>query len=309
MKLKRLAALMMTGLMAVSVVACGGNSGDSKDNTQAKGDATESKDGIISYADLDLDKDCKDLSAEISFFNNRTDLDSDDYKGTNWKQYIEAFNKEFPNIKVNVLTSTNYADDALTHLQSGDYETVMAIPAVDKSDLSTYFMSYGDLDTMKGQVNYADTWMYDNEVYGVPSTATTQGIVYNKRVFEEAGVTELPKTPSEFIDALKKIKESNKDIVPLYTNYAAGWTMGAWDDYIANNATGDTTYKNQKLLHTENPFKDYGDETHPYAVYKILYDAVAEGLTEDDYSTTDWESSKAKLNNGEIGCMLSLIHI
>ena len=48
---------------------------------------------------------------------------------------IEAFNKEFPNIKVNVLTSTNYADDALTHLQSGDYETVMAIPAVDKSDL------------------------------------------------------------------------------------------------------------------------------------------------------------------------------
>lgn len=304
MKLKRLAALMMTGLMAVSVVACGGNSGDSKDNTQAKGDATESKDGIISYADLDLDKDCKDLSAEISFFNNRTDLDSDDYKGTNWKQYIEAFNKEFPNIKVNVLTSTNYADDALTHLQSGDYETVMAIPAVDKSDLSTYFMSYGDLDTMKGQVNYADTWMYDNEVYGVPSTATTQGIVYNKRVFEEAGVTELPKTPSEFIDALKKIKESNKDVTPLYTNYAAGWTMGAWDDYIANNATGDTTYKNQKLLHTENPFKDYGDETHPYAVYKILYDAVSEGLTEDDYSTTDWESSKAKLNNGEIGCMV-----
>mgnify|MGYP000097855772 CR=1 FL=1 len=64
MKLKRLAALMMTGLMAVSVVACGGNSGDSKDNTQAKGDATESKDGIISYADLDLDKDCKDLSAD-----------------------------------------------------------------------------------------------------------------------------------------------------------------------------------------------------------------------------------------------------
>ena len=303
MKLKRLAALMMTGLMAVSVVACGGNN-NSKDDTQKKSDATDSKDGIISYADLDLDKDCKDLSAEISFFNNRTDLDSDDYKGTNWKQYIETFNKEFPNIKVNVLTSTNYADDALTHLQSGDYETVMAIPAVDKSDLSTYFMSYGDLDTMKGKVNYADTWMYDNEVYGVPSTATTQGIVYNKRVFEEAGVTELPKTPSEFIDALKKIKESNKDIVPLYTNYAAGWTMGAWDDYIANNATGDTTYKNQKLLHTENPFKDYGDETHPYAVYKILYDAVAEGLTEDDYSTTDWESSKAKLNNGEIGCMV-----
>ena len=56
MKLKRLAALMMTGLMAVSVVACGGNN-NSKDDTQKKSDATDSKDGIISYADIELDKD------------------------------------------------------------------------------------------------------------------------------------------------------------------------------------------------------------------------------------------------------------
>ena len=68
------------------------------------------------------------------------------------------------------------------------------IPAVDKADLSNYFISYGDLDTMKTQINYATTWEYGGQVYGVPSTATTQGIVYNKKVFEEAGVTELPKT-------------------------------------------------------------------------------------------------------------------
>ena len=78
MKLKRLAALMMTGLMAVSVVACGGNS-DAKDNTQSADNKEENKGGIISYADLDLDKDCKDLSAEISFFNNRTDLRSEEH--------------------------------------------------------------------------------------------------------------------------------------------------------------------------------------------------------------------------------------
>ena len=51
-----------------------------------------------------------------------------------------------------------------------------------------------------------------------------QGIVYNKKVFEEAGVTELPKTPTEFIEALQKIKD-NTDAIPLYTNFAAGWTM------------------------------------------------------------------------------------
>ena len=254
------------------------------------------------YADITLGEDYTDLETTITVFNHRTDLDSEDYGGVTWKEYLDAFHEMYPGIEVDITTDTNYADDALTHLQSGDYETVMMIPAVDKADLSIYFMSFGDLDTMSGLINYASQWAYEDEVYGIPSTATAQGIVYNKKVFEEAGITELPKTPDEFIDALK-IKE-NTDAIPLYTNYAAGWTMGAWDAYIGGNATGDAAYLNQKLLHEKDPFRDYGDGTHPYAVYKILYDAVAEGLIEDDYTTTDWEGCKGMINNGEIGCMV-----
>ncbi|MFR8428298.1 MAG: ABC transporter substrate-binding protein [Roseburia inulinivorans] len=267
------------------------------------GDASHPQTDLYPYADIKLGEDYTDLTATISLFNHRTDLESDDYNGTTWKEYLAAFNEMYPNITVELTTDTNYADDALMHLQSGDYETVMMIPAVDKADLSNYFISYGDLDTMKTQINYATTWEYGGQVYGVPSTATTQGIVYNKKVFEEAGVTELPKTPEEFIGALQKIKD-NTDAIPLYTNYAAGWTMGAWDAYIGNNATGDNTYMNQKLVHTKDPFQNYGDDTHAYAVYKILYDAVADGLIEDDFATTDWEGCKGMINNGEIGCMV-----
>ena len=39
-------------------------------------------------------------------------------------------------------------------------------------------------------------------------------------------------------------------------------------------------------------------------MYKVLYDAVADGLTEDDYSTTDWESSKTMINSGKIATMV-----
>ena len=35
-----------------------------------------------------------------------------------------------------------------------------------------------------------------------------------------------------------------------------------------------------------------------------MYDAVAEGLTEEDYSTTDWEGCKGMINNGQIACMV-----
>ena len=314
MKLKKVLAVSLTVSMMASMAACGSSSdtsstNSSNDSAKDSASGTESAagssvDGVISYADLKLGEDCTDLTAEISVADNRTDMQQDDYVGKKWDDYIADFNAMYPNIKVNVETVTDYAETSLLRLQGGDYwGDIMKIPAVDNGELSTYFYDYGDVDTMSSLIRFASDKQYDGEVYGVPSTGNAQGIVYNKKVFEEAGITALPKTPDEFMTDLQMIKD-NTDAIPLYTNYAAGWTMGAWDAYIGNNATGDNTYFNQKFLHTKDPFKDYGDGTHPYAVYKILYDAVAGGLTEDDYSTTDWEGSKSMLNNGEIGCMV-----
>lgn len=134
--------------------------------------------------------------------------------------------------------------------------------------------------------------------------ANVQGIIYNKKVFEQAGITELPKTPDEFIDALKAIKEKTDVEAPLYTNFAAGWTMNAWDAYIDGGATGDPDFSHEGLTKGQNPFSDRGDGTGPFAVYNILYEAVKQGLIEDDPTTTDWEGSKGMLNNGQIGCMV-----
>lgn len=120
MKSKRIACIAMAGLMAASLAGCGGSDSDNKDTaeatkatTEAAGsdsadDTTADAEGIKSYADIQLGTDFTDLSAEIKFYNNRTDMDSDDYGGKNWKQYLEDFNKEYPNIKVDVITDTNY---------------------------------------------------------------------------------------------------------------------------------------------------------------------------------------------------------
>ncbi|MBC5754337.1 extracellular solute-binding protein [Roseburia sp. BX0805] len=318
MKLKKVLAVSLTVSMMASMAACGSSSDTSSTNSSndsakdsasgtesaAGSSAGSSADGVISYADLKLGEDCTDLAAEISVANHRTDLQQDDYTGKKWDDYLADFNAMYPNIKVNVETVTDYAETSLLRLQSGDYwGDIMMIPAVDNGELSTYFYDYGSLDTMEPLVRFANSKMYDGEVYGIASTGNAQGIVYNKKVFEEAGITALPKTPDEFMTDLQMIKD-NTDAIPLYTNYAAGWTMGAWDAYIGGSATGDSTYLNQKLAHTKDPFSDPGDGTHAYNVYKILYDAVAGGLTEDDYTTTDWEGCKGMINNGEIGCMV-----
>ena len=44
---------------------------------------------------------------------------------------------------------------------------------------------------------------------------------------------------------------------------------------------------NYGIVHGENPFADNGDETGPFAVYNILYQAVSQELVEDDPTTTD----------------------
>lgn len=315
MKQKKLLAVLMTAALAFGMVGCGSSSEttgetsdtaseDTTDDAAADDAADETAEsGELTYAGITLGEDYTDITTTIKVLNHRTDLQDDTYPGTTWDQYIAAFNEMYPNITVEIETDTDYAESSLMKLQGGGWGDVMMIPAVDASEFPTYFIPYGTIEEMINEIRFPSAKMYDGMVYGVPSTGNAQGIVYNKAVFEKAGITTLPTTPSEFIDALQKIKD-NTDAIPLYTNYAAEWTMGAWDAYVSGTATGDASYQNQKLVHTANPFQNYGDDTHAYAVYKILYDAVANGLTEDDYMTTDWEGCKGQINNGEIGCMV-----
>ncbi len=240
--------------------------------------------------------DNADLTATIKFAYHRTDI-PDKLNG-----YVAEFQKIYPNVTIEYDLVTDYAENALLRVGTNDW-TIMGVPAIGKDELSKYFVPLGDLNVLAERYNFIDAWQFDNVVYAVPSTGNAQGIVYNKAVFAKAGVETLPKTPDEFIAALKAIKEKT-DAIPLYTNYAAGWTMGAWDAYIGGSATGDANYMAQVLPHKANPFSDNGDGTGPYAVYKILYDAVKDGLIEDDYTTTDWEGCKGMINNGQIGCMV-----
>ena len=291
-KLFKVLSAIVAAAVILSITAC-----SKKEPTKS------SSAGAISYSQVELGKTGTEISATIKLLTHRTDMLQSNYTGVTFAKYLEEFNKLYPNIKVEIEGITDYASIALLRLQGGDWGDIMMIPAIDKKELKNYFVSFGDLKTMEKQIKFATNWEYENQVYGIPSTGNAQGVLYNKKVFKQAGITKLPKTTDEFIQALKLIKEKT-NAIPLYTNYAAGWTMGAWDAYLGGSATGDADYMNNVLLHTKNPFKNYNDGTHAYAVYKVLYDAAANKLIEDDYTTTDWEGCKGMINRGEIGTMV-----
>ena len=298
-------AVIMTSSLVIGMTGCGG-SDDSSSKSTTKASQEDNNGGSSdsqskSIADLKLGEDGKDLKTSIKILTNRTDL-----VDTKFADYVKKFNETYPNIEVKYEGLTDYDTDITTRLTADDWGDICMIPgSVDKKDLSSKFISFGKTDELSKKYSWLADKSYDGESYGIPSAGTARGIVYNKKVFEKAGITELPKTPDDFLDALKKIKDTKSATYPLYTNFAAGWTMGAWDDYIDGTATGDPDFKNNIMCHQENPFT-YGKDKKmgPYYVYYVLYNAIKDGLTEEDLTGSDWESSKGKLNRGEIGCMV-----
>ena len=298
--MKKAIALTLAAAMSASLLAgCGG----SQNGGSQTAEGAESS--LPAYNELTVGTDYTDLKADLKFISHRTDLVDD---GT-FAGYVAEFQKMYPNITISYEGITDYANDMTTRLTSNDWGDICMIPTtIPLPELSDYFYAMCDLSAIENDYNFADNRAYNGKVYGIPSTGNAQGIVYNKAVFEAAGITELPKTPTEFLDALQKIKDYDSSIIPLYTNYAAGWTMSAWDAYIGGGATADADWMNVTMPQTHDAIAKgvpTGDEeSGPYAVYNILYEAVKRGLTESDPTTTDWEGSKPMMNNGQIATMV-----
>ncbi len=245
----------------------------------------------------------------IKFLSNRTDLDSN---GT-YARYIAKFNEKYPDIKVQVKTMTDYAGDLEKMLTSGDYGDVSMISITAAEQLPNYYVSFGKATDLEATGKYRNGYLYskyyNGEVYGMPSMNTVSGIVYNKQVFADASIdVSTIKTPDDFLAAMQKIKDSDngkaKDCIPYYTNAREGWIADQWEDHLSGGLlTGDENYRNNTMCDDKNAWKKDANDSH-YIGTKLYFDLMAKGLTETDHTTTDWEGSKAKINNGEIGCMV-----
>ncbi|MEK0306849.1 sugar ABC transporter substrate-binding protein [Bifidobacterium favimelis] len=84
-----------------------------------------------------------------------------------------------------------------------------------------------DLTSLKGEMSGGKTWVkgledpatIDGKLYGIPAFAAARAVIYNKKVWSDAGITEVPKNWDEFTADLDKIQEKNKgnaDFVPFY---------------------------------------------------------------------------------------------
>jgi len=272
MRAHRTSGLVVLTAAALVLAACGGGAADTEASTAAGGE----------------------VAGEITVLTNRTDL-----VDTTFAEYKTQFEELYPEVDVTFEAITDYEGEVRIRMNTKDYGDVLLIPnSITADQLPTFFEPLGAVEDLSETYRFIPEQAFEDTAYGLAITGNAQGMVYNKAVWEEAGITEPPTSPEEFLAALQAIADDT-DAVPLYTNYADGWPTTQWEGN-RGSISGDPEAVND-LADTDAPWAE--GEEH-YVIDSLLYDAVEAGLTEEDPTTTEWELSKELLGTGEIATMV-----
>ncbi|WP_405373070.1 MULTISPECIES: ABC transporter substrate-binding protein [unclassified Microbacterium] len=234
-----------------------------------------------------------EVAGDIKVVTWRTDLVED---GT-FQKYADEFNKKYPDVTVTFEGITDYAGEMLTRMSTTNYGDVIGIPAIKPEQYEQFLEPMGETSSFEDTYRFLPAASFGGTQYGIAFGGNANGVVYNKAVFEEAGITDLPTTEDEWLDTLQTIADET-DAVPLYTNYKDGWPLTQSFGnlgVVTNDPDAPITMAGDKAPWTEG--------TDMYAIDSLLYESVAAGLTEPDPLTTNWEQSKVDLATGKIATM------
>lgn len=194
---RTLAPIAGIAALALTVAACGSDNGDggSDDNTDSNSSESSAP---------------EDLKAELTWW----DTSDATNEAPAFKELIKKFNAEYPNVKINYqsVPFDQAQNKFKTAAQSGS-----GAPDILRAEVAWVpeFASLGYLYALDGTPllednNFLETPMssneFDGKTYGVPQVTDTLGLMYNKKILEQAGV-EPPTTWEEFKTAAETIKK------------------------------------------------------------------------------------------------------
>lgn len=280
-------AFMIVFALTAVLTGCSG----SKGNSGNSGNAAPNNGSTNTAEPNSADKDTSaKLSGKVTFLTNRTDM-----IGKEYDEYVKRFNEKYPDIQIEFEASqTDYNQQIKVRMASGELPDLMFIPDIPNSDLPKYFAPLDDLE-LSAEVTFKDFKSYDGKLYGITTGNSTSGIVYNKQAFADAGITEIPKTWDEFLEACEKLKQNG--VIPLSSNFKDKWPLGSWVFDMPRVIENNKDFPNARLNMDEPFTMDNG-----YGKAMSLLRTLAEkGYLEKDINSTNWEQSKKDIANGKMG--------
>lgn len=138
------------------------------------------------------------------------------------------YEKEHPGVKLDIQTvggGSDYGAALKAQFASGEEPDIFNVGGY--RDLDTWLEKLEDLSDQPWVGDVVDVakepMTKDGKLYGQPMAIEGYGFIYNKDLFEKAGITELPKTITELEAAAQKLQEAG--ITPFVNGYQETWIL------------------------------------------------------------------------------------
>ena len=179
---------------------------------------------------------------EMTFWHNSTTGDGKAF----WDATVAAYEADNPGVTIKVQAIQNEDMDGKlqTALNSGDAPDIfMARGGGKLADVVAAGQAQEVVvdDATRTAVGDAafSAFTVDGKVYGMPMSILPGGIYYSKDLFEQAGITELPKTMADLDAAVEKLKAAG--ISPIALGAKDAWPAAHWYYFFALRACSQET--------------------------------------------------------------------
>ncbi|MGN0373413.1 MAG: ABC transporter substrate-binding protein [Enterocloster sp.] len=212
--LKRVSALMMAAVMAVSAAGCSGGSKETAAPAETKEAAAETTKEAASE-ETKAEAGGEEVTIRlVHYMGEQTKRDALD-------AMLSAFNEVHPEIKVDieVVSSSSYLATYKNYIAAGEAPDIMFGKPQNMTEFveGGYFMDLTGEECLTNVLPMlVEECTVNGGVYGFPIDAQVKACFYNKKMFEEAGV-EVPQTREDFFKVCDTFIE--KGTYPLVHPY------------------------------------------------------------------------------------------
>ncbi len=268
---KRIVSLMLVAAMVAGMTTgCGGGA---KENAKSEGEESGKTELTIMFAGGDQ----------------------------SWKKAVETVADKFMEsnddieLKLEPSGSGVYDDFLKTKEAVGEFGDV-----VELRNTKIYAQSGKVIELPESITSKIETpIVVDDKIYGVPTVVNTQGIIYNKKIFDDLKLKE-PETYSDFLDICQKIKDSGVD--PLVVGASDLWHMGFWVNGFFRN---DVVNTNPDFLKQRTEGKVSWTDAEPTKLMEDMKGLFDKGYVQDGFMSTADSQTAAILTSGTAAMLFS----
>jgi len=196
---KLLGILLALVLLSISLVACGTSDEGTEDNNATS------------------DEEQTEAPAEDVSIKMQIVWGTDSGRGEAIQKIVDVFEQQHENINVELVSTAQNNQKLLTQILSGEAPEVLQVPYREVRSLGAEgaFQDLTDEFREESQNFYdelIDLGSVDGKLYGFPWLGHTIQLVYNKTMFEEAGIEKAPETWDELYETAKALtKDTDGD--------------------------------------------------------------------------------------------------